>query len=215
MLQVMSHLKEIPEGLEDPQAWEMLRDSHTAYTSGTSRAYDEVLEDVANRIMVTASIGKADIGALLFWKRLRADTSWVRDLMTMRETEVRAVTAKAVSAARDQSLTVPQAASEGRRALAALPGFKTGDALASALLLAAAPKRMAVYDRRARAGLEALGLTISAKPGRYRRYMELVEALRSTANRHGHIWTARDVDTALYWLGGPKSKLEVIAGLPR
>lgn len=36
--------------------------------------------------------------------------------------------------------------------------------------------------------------------------MELVEVLRSTAKRHGHTWSARDVDVALFWLGGPKPK---------
>jgi hypothetical protein len=194
------------EAMNDPQVWETLRESHAAYMAGTSPAYDELLADVATRIRATASIGKADIGALLFWKRLRANTPWVSGLMTMREVEVRAVTEKAVSAVNDESLPVPQAASDGRRSLAELPGFKKGDALASALLLAAAPERMAVYDRRARAGLETMGLRLSAKPGRYRRYMELVEALRSTANRHGHTWTARDVDVALYWLGGQKPK---------
>lgn len=190
----------------DPQVWEALRASHAAYMSGTSLAYDEVLTEVADRIRATASIGKADIGALLFWKRLRADTPWVRDLMTMQDLDVRAVTEKAVSAVNDVSLTVPKAASAGRGALSPLPGFETGDAFASALLLAAAPERMAVYDRRAQAGLETLGLTLSAAPGRYARYMELVEVLRSTAKRHGHDWSARDVDVALYWLGGPKPK---------
>ncbi len=182
----------------------MLRGSHAAYQSGTSPVYDEVLIEVADRIRTTASIGKADIGALLFWKRLRADTTWVRELMTTPEQDVRAVTAKAVAAVNDESLTVPEAASAGRRELAALPGFKTGDALASALLLAAAPGRMAIYDDRAQTGLETLGLSLSAARGRYGRYMELVEDLRSTANLHRHAWTARDVDTALFWLGGQK-----------
>lgn len=204
----MLHAMEEPEETLEGQVWETLRQSHAAYKSGTSRAYDELLTDVATRIQTTGSIGKADIGALLFWKRLRANTPWVSDLMAMHEVNVRAVTEKAVSAVNDGSLPVPQAASDGRRALAELPGFKTGDALASALLLAAAPERMAVYDRRARAGLEVLGHTLSSKPGRYRRYMELVEALRATANRHGHTWTARDVDVALYWLGGPKQSPE-------
>lgn len=98
----------------------------------------------------------------------------------------------------------PKAASAGRRALAALPGFKNGDALASALLLAAAPERMAVYDRRAQSGLRTLGFALSAAPGRYARYMRLVEDLRVIAKRHGHPWTARDVDVALYELGGQR-----------
>lgn len=203
----MSQPRGNKEDLENPKTWEMLRASHTAYRQGTSSAYDEVLTDVASRIKATGSIGKTDIGALLFWKRLRANTPWVSDLMTMPEADVRAITAKAVSAVTDESLPVPQAASEGRRALVSLPGFKTGDALASALMLAAAPDRMAVYDRRARAGLQSLGLTLSSKPGRYRRYMELVEALRLTAARHEHNWTARDVDVALYWLGGPRLEI--------
>lgn len=190
----------------NPEAWEKLRASHVAYQLGTSSAYDEVLTEVADRIRTTGAIGKADIGALLFWKRLRADTTWVRGLMAKPEQDVRAVTAKAVAAVNNPSLTAPEAASAGRRELAALPGFKTGDALASALLLAAAPGRMAVYDDRANAGLKALGLSLSAARGRYGRYMELVEDLRSTANLHGHAWIARDVDTALFWLGGPGSR---------
>lgn len=190
----------------DLQAWETLRDSHAAYMAGTSRSYDEVLTEVADRIRATASIGKADIGALLFWKRLRADTPWVRELMIKPEEEVRVITEKAVSAVTDVSLPVPAAASAGRAALSPLPGFKTGDALASALLLAAAPERMAVYDERAQTGLETLGLSLSPARGRYGRYMELVEDLRSTAGQHGHTWSARDVDIALFWLGGPNSQ---------
>ncbi|WP_442545249.1 hypothetical protein ACSBOX_06110 [Arthrobacter sp. KN11-1C] len=190
------------EFMDDPQDWETLREAHTAYKAATSPAYDEVLHEVALRIRATGSIGKADIGALLFWKRLRADTTWVRGLMTMTDQEIREVTKKAVSAVSDDSLPVPAAAASGRSALSPLPGFVRGDALASALLLAAAPERMAVYDRRAQTGLEILGHTLSPAPGRYSRYMDLVERLRSMANRHGNNWSARDVDVALYWLGG-------------
>jgi len=60
-----------------------------------------------------------------------------------------------------------------------------------------------VYDRRAQAGPGVLGLPLSAAPGRYGRYMALVESIRSTAFTHGVDWTARDVDVALYRLGVP------------
>jgi hypothetical protein len=200
----MDEPDETPEAMDDPQVWETLRGSHAAYIASTSPAYDEVLTEVGGRIRATGSIGKADIGALLFWKRLRADTTWVRNLMATGERDVRAATKKAVSAVNDLSLPVPTAASAGRAALSPLPGFESGDALASALLLAAAPERMAVYDRRAQAGLETLGFALSAAPGRYARYMELVEGLRSMANRRGQTWSARDVDVALYWLGGTR-----------
>jgi hypothetical protein len=98
-----------------------------------------VLNEVADRIRTEGSIGKADIGALLFWKRLRADTPWVSELMTWPEEKVREVTNGAVTAVNEGSLSVPDAASAGRGALSPLPGFDTGDAFASALLLAAAP----------------------------------------------------------------------------
>ena len=123
--------------------------------------------------------------------------------MTIPDASVRETTALAVAAVNDQSLSTPDAAALGRRQLASLPGFDKGDALASALLLAAAPGRMAVYDRRAQKGLGILGLPLSAAAGRYGRYMALVESVRSTALTHGVGWTARDVDVALYRLGAP------------
>jgi hypothetical protein len=89
--------------------------------------------------------------------------------MCMTEQEIREVTKKAVSAVSDDSLPVPKAAAASRSALSPLPGFARGDALALALLLAAAPERMAVYDRRAQTGLETFGHTLSPAPGRYSR----------------------------------------------
>lgn len=166
------------------------------------RIYDEVLYEVAERIARSGSIGKADIGALLFWKRLQANTPWAARLHLMPDLEVRRVTATAVEAVRDVTLETPEAAREGRSALTALPGFARGDALASALLLAAAPARMAVYDRRAQAALALLGLQLSAASGRYARYMALVDTLREElSTSRADAWIARDVDLALFALG--------------
>lgn len=50
--------------MDDQQAWNALREAHTAYRAATSPAYDEVLHEVALRIHESGSIGKADIGAL-------------------------------------------------------------------------------------------------------------------------------------------------------
>ncbi len=188
--------------LLDSQAWGVLCKAHVDFHADVPPAYDEVLLEVSERIRASGNIGKADIGALLFWKRLRADTRWVRDLMVIGDSEVRGITAGAVAAVNDTSLDVPGAAAQGRSALSALPGFVRGDALASALLTAAAPERMAVYDRRAQAGLAKLGLSLSAKRGRYGRYMEMVVGLAATAEHHGRSWSAREVDLALYSLGG-------------
>lgn len=201
-------MNELAAPILDNDAWQILRDSHAAYMSEVSPHYDEALQEVSSRIRITASIGKTDIGALLLWKRLRANSPWVSKLMVMPDKDVRAVTEKAVSAVNSLAMTTPMAASAGRGELSPLPGFKSGDALASALLLAAAPERMAVYDRRAMAALKKLGLSLSTASGRYGRYMAIVEDLRTVANSHGHAWTARDVDIALYWLGGAKQTPE-------
>ena len=77
-----------------------------AATTGrqTSPVYNEVLHEVSDRISRCGSIGKSDVGALLFWKRLRTDTPWVRELTATPDARVRAVTAAAVNAVRDASL---------------------------------------------------------------------------------------------------------------
>jgi hypothetical protein len=67
------------------QKWARLEAARTTYEQQTAAAYDEVLVEVAARISTTGSIGKSDIGALLLWKRLRADTPWARQLMSMAE----------------------------------------------------------------------------------------------------------------------------------
>ena len=100
----------------DQDAWRVLRDSHAAYKSEVSTHYDEVLQEVSARIGISASIGKTDIGALLFWKRLRAHTPWVGKLMMMPDKDVRAVTEKAVFAVNSFAMTTPMAASAGREA---------------------------------------------------------------------------------------------------
>ncbi|MEV8148586.1 hypothetical protein AB0O52_10610 [Arthrobacter sp. NPDC080073] len=185
--------------------WNTLRHAHDNVQSTVAPAYDEVFFEVSERVRASGSIGKTDIGALLFWKRLRADTRWVKMLMVISDSQVRLITEKAVTAANNNALEVPAAAAEGRASLAGLPGFVRGDALASALLTAAAPHRMAVYDRRAQNGLEKLGLSLSQDPGRYGRYMKIVEDLSSSAVHFGHKLSAREIDLALYWLGRPAS----------
>lgn len=165
-----------------------------------STSYDEVLQEISSRIDESGSIGKADIGALVFWKRLRADTTWAMRLHSEPERDVRRVTARAVTAVRDSTIEIPEAAKRGRTALSSLPGFRGGDALASALLVAAAPDRMAVYDTRAHRALTALDIELSSSRGRYSRYMKIMEGLAHEAEGQGLAWSPRDVDKALYWL---------------
>lgn len=163
--------------------------------------YDETLHDVIGRVATVGSLGKADLGALLLWKRIRIG-SWATKLLCMADTDVRRVTGKAVAAAGDQELKVADAARLARRALIDLPGAETGDAFASVVILVAAPDRMAVYDYHAHLGLWRVGLLLEEKPGLYGRYMELVEQCRAELLEHGQgKWTAREVDLALFTHG--------------
>ncbi|WP_206308484.1 hypothetical protein [Streptomyces sp. A1277] len=59
---------------------------------------------------------------------------------------------------------------------------------------------MAVYDRRAHNGLRTLGIPLSHAPGRYSRYIEAIDQLLTAAPDPIRNWTARDIDTALYWM---------------
>ncbi|WP_244213573.1 hypothetical protein [Glutamicibacter nicotianae] len=188
----------------DSERWMLLRAAHHQYHVSTTANYDEVLFDVAERFATHQSIGKVEIGGLLIWKRLQANTRWAMDLMNVPDQRVHELTRDAYLAANDLSLSVPEAARAARSAFGSLPGFKTGDALASAVLLAAAPQRLAVYDRRAHHGLNLLGLTLTSGKGRYSRYMDIVEHLRHLAQSNAEAWTARDVDVALYKIGGPR-----------
>ncbi|MFC5288563.1 hypothetical protein ACFPM7_16000 [Actinokineospora guangxiensis] len=173
------------------------------YRQSVSQPYDEALHEVAARVEQSRSLGKADIGALVLWKRMRADTKWATALCSMPDQQVRTITAKAVAEVRDESLAVVDAARRGREHLRELPACRNGNALTSVLLVAGAPHRMAVYDRRAHRALLALpGVDFVPGNGMYARYMACVEDLRARGLEQGHRWMARDIDLALYSLGG-------------
>ncbi|MFE3738312.1 hypothetical protein [Streptomyces sp. NPDC059134] len=177
------------------RAWGVLAPARANYLAHVSPHYDEVLHEVAHRTKRTGSLGKTDIAALVVWKRLSAQTRWVSRLMALPDAQVRAVTERAASAVLDTTLPRSEAARAGRGIIAGLPGFRTGDALASAVLTAAAPTRMAVYDRRVQHALDALGLPLTAAPGRYGRYLQLLDDLLQHGGAHAVDWTARDIST--------------------
>lgn len=179
------------------------------YDSVVSEHYDDVVRQAAANACAFGALGKFDIGALVAWKRLRANTPYMSRLMAMPDSDVRSHTARAMEAARDEGVSVDHAAKSARSALSPLPGFARGDALASAIRYALAPDRMAVYDRRSHAGLRLLGLELPDRPGRYGVYMALIEGLRVDLRAAGHSWSARRVDMALYHLGGDESLVDL------
>lgn len=71
----------------------------------------------------------------------------------------------------------------------------------SALILAAAPDRMVIYDKRALKALGILGIALDTSDGWYRGYMQTVEKVRAEVRGRGKDWSARDVDKALFQLG--------------
>lgn len=175
------------------------------YRAEVSEHYDEVVFDVIERVERARCLSKTDIAALVSWKRLRANTPWMRHLMGTADVRVREVTEQAVTLAGDEARETRRAAADARSALSELDGFGTGDALASTVCFVAAPHRLAVYDSRAHRGLGAVDLELTDRPGRYGRYIELVEGCRDELRQFGHAWRARQVDLALYQLGGRPS----------
>ncbi|MCI4145698.1 hypothetical protein [Streptomyces sp. MMS20-AI2-20] len=202
----MKTTTEMPGGDEHAalcrQAWDTLIPARAGYLANVSPHYDDVLHEVAQRTERAGSLGKTDIAALVVWKRLSAQTRWVTTLMSLPDTHVRAVTERAVTAVRNTTVSRSEAARTARSVIAELPGLHTGDALASAILTAAAPTRMAVYDRRVQHALNILGLTLTPAPGRYGRYLQLLDDLLHHGAARADGWSARDIDTALYWTGG-------------
>jgi hypothetical protein len=179
---------------------EKLKRAHGCYPNDADGSpYDEVLLDVQTAVERSGSVGKYEIGAFMLWKRLNLSSRWTRELNNMRDQQVRAITAVAISLARDRGFAIPEAASVARDALTKLPGCRHGHAVASTILTAGAPDRMAVYDVRALAALKGLGCQDPV--GNYRKYMTTVVDLVAEINsRRGLSWCPRDVDKALYML---------------
>jgi hypothetical protein len=184
------------------QRVKLLLEATQQYREQVSAHYDDVFLEVASRADPRRGLGKADIGALVAWKRLRADTAWMSRLMAISDADVRERTAACVRFAREESMPAPEAGQKAREALRVLPGFGQGTALASALCTAAAPHRLAVYDQRARTGLHRVGLELEDKGADfYRRYLLLLEQCQQEVAQEGVTWTLRDVDLALFQLG--------------
>lgn len=162
--------------------------------------YDDVLHDVSARIATNGSVGKGDIAALAFWKRIPIG-SWAETFLCWPEPKVRDVTSQVVVAASNLDLIV--GASQARELLRALPGFATGSAMSSAVLTAIRPTELAVYDRHANQGLKCIELPLAEDgPNHYAEYMRQVGQCRSEARTlRNHQWSGHKVDLALYVLG--------------
>jgi hypothetical protein len=160
--------------------------------------YDELFDEVSARIDSHGDIGKLDIAGLVFWKRIPLGR-WYKSLLAMREADVREITRGAV--------TTTGTTQDRLRALRPLPGCKTSAAsIASTLLTAWNPSDFAITDRRSRPALVTLLRMVDERAvTRYPEYLRLVRCVRDDINDHGNCeiaLTARDIDKALWILGG-------------
>lgn len=173
--------------------------------------YDEVLREVAGRARADGSLGKADIGALVLWKRITAQARWATELLLLPDDVVRRVTGAAYVLANDSQMALPEAGQLARLAIRELPGMGGTAALASAVLLALAPDRMAVWDRRVGESLVTLGARPKSGSGFYGRYlqtlMNLADEMTAAYPLEG-AFVPRDVDLALYYVAGSHAMLE-------
>lgn len=172
--------------------------------------YDEVLREVSQRAAEQRSIGKADIGALVVWKRLNASTTWATKLMQTPDATVREATGRAWLMVNDETVPVPEAGGTARGMLRDVPGMGGTGAVASAVLVALSPHRMAVWDRRVGKTLTAMGRSPKRGNGKYASYLQTTLELAEDMREASGAWrsfTPRDVDLALFHAAKDKDAL--------
>lgn len=156
----------------DDEMQHRLSDAIASYDRRSGGRYDEVFHEVGCRARSEGEMGKAGVAALGFWKRTMRGP-WMGGFLDTSEGEVRAATRLAFTAA-DRTDD-----REALRALAMLPGFANRGAMATTVLACYQPDGYAVMDRRALAGLAALGRPVEGGSGVTRRYLTEVRGLRS------------------------------------
>lgn len=160
--------------------------------------YDDVLHAVRERAKTNGFLTKLDLGALIAWKRIRANAKWVNTLMMTPDREIAEITGRVYAVANGSGSLVERAA-DSRKILLGLPGAgpSSTNAFASAVLTAL-NEDMPVYDTRALTALERLGIGGRKSVRPYSQYVALVEQIRIA----GGFVSNREVDLGLYWLGG-------------
>lgn len=155
--------------------------------------YDDVLDDVHERLHSNGHASKLDLAALIGWKHVN-NAKWMQTMLLLPPDTVEAATA----AAFEPGLT------DGERiaALASIPGYGRGGAFTSVLLTAWDPAQFGVYDRRAastgwsRAVTDACSCPRHHLPIWFEHLRQLAEELSALEGMVA--WTARSVDMALF-----------------
>lgn len=152
--------------------------------------YDDVFNDVHDRLVRRGAATKLDLAALIAWKHVR-NAPWMKALLKTPEGVVEAATCAAFS---------PGITDEDRvTALDPLAGFGGGGAFTSVLLAAWDPTAFGVFDRLANANRsivvsETCICDWSALPVYWAHLRTIAQELGTDA---GGTWTPRTVEMAL------------------
>jgi cell division FtsZ-interacting protein ZapD len=153
-------------------------------------AYDEALFEVRARLVAHGAATKMDLAALICWKYLPR-SPWMQALQNVPHTVVRDTTAEAMA---------PLLSDQARiQALAPLPGFSRGRALASAFFTAWDPLQFGVQDDRAlRKRSRFISPMCTCSWVNLPSYWAHLRELATELTSNGAAWTPRMVDMALY-----------------
>lgn len=171
---------------------------------------DEALHTVSARAAAAKEIGKADIGALVLWKRVTANARWANQLMLTSDRRFEPRPVLHINGPTTRLSISRNRVRPRERRCGTYRAWGTA-ALASAVLLALAPYRMAVWDRRVASRSRRWGCTQRRGVGGfYGRYLtttlELAKAM-DEASTEGRCFLPRDVDLALFYIAGDPDML--------
>jgi hypothetical protein len=162
-----------------------------------SSNYDEVLIEIHRRLRRNGHATKFDLAGLIGWKHVQ-NASWMSKLYDLAPGVVEAATAAAF---RPRLTDVQRIA-----ALGGLPGYGAGRAFTSVLLTAWDPTSFGVFDKfvdetRSKITSARCRCRWDDLPTYFDHMRQLAVELSTTTGRP---WTPREVDKAMYILGGGK-----------
>jgi hypothetical protein len=161
-----------------------MRDALAAYKPN----YDDVFDDIHQRLAANGYATKLDLAALITWKHIQ-NATWMSDMLALPKGTVEAKTREAFAAGISDSDRVA--------ALRGIPGFGSGHALTSALLAVWHPSEFGTFDTRA----SSRGWQKVVTPACVCSRTDLpvyFDHLRQIATEMGADWTPRKVDMALF-----------------
>jgi hypothetical protein len=176
-----------------PRADVVFRTSLAQYSPN----YDQAFDEVHKRLQTNGHATMLDLAGLIGWKHVR-NAPWMVQLFVLPPGTAETATAAAFA----PGLTDKQRIA----ALSPLPGYRAGGAFTSVLLTAWAPAVYGVYDKFANAVRpQVVGSECTCEWEDLPTYFEHLRRLgQELSVATGTTWTPREVDMAMFILGGGK-----------